>query len=95
MFVSATKKLSLTIVTLPAVTMSHTYADTGDTSTNWDYVAVSVTMNSDAVTSTVRVIKGVTNTEVDTTPDNHTHFTDLATGGSAFIGRNRDASKAS
>ena len=76
---------------LPGFLTDYEYVDTGDfPQTSWEYWAVSVQMNSDAVTSNVRFIKGVSDTEVTTTPTNDTHFVDMAGGGAAFIGNERD-----
>ena len=50
-------------------------------------------MENDALNSTIRIIKGVTDTEIDHTSTNNTHFVDLATGGT-FIGHSRDINQA-
>ena len=87
-------KLSFEVSCIDNYSISDTATDsTADfPQASWEYWAISVKMNNDAINSTIRFIKGVTNTELDHTPNNGTHFIDTSTG-QTFIGHSRDADK--
>lgn len=59
----------------------------------WEYYAVSIRMNSDAVTSSVRFIMGKSNTQSTTTATvEGEKFVDVAHGGNSYIGSTRSDS---
>ena len=93
-FVHTSSKLSV-FIKEPTLTTSDTFVDTNNfPQATWEYWAVSVQMNADAVHSTVRIILGVSNTQsADLVSSSDVYFVDetenggwTSDGGSNFIG---------